>query len=101
METLGVCELVPGLTVAVPKVSVLDEVGAVDDEDVLVPVLVLVLVALELAAAVAGWLERARPTVAAKAATEPNTSPRFASAARRRAIWIFVAGIDLYGTTSP
>jgi hypothetical protein len=84
-----------GLTVAVPKVLVLDELGVdelgVEADDVLV--------LLDGEAAVAGWLERARPTVAAKAATEPNTSPRFASAARRRAIWIRVAGIDLYGTT--
>jgi hypothetical protein len=79
-----------GLTVAVPKLLVLVELWVEDDD---------VVVLLDGEAAVAGWLARASPTVAAKAATDPNTSPRLASAARRRAILIGVTGIDLYGTT--
>jgi hypothetical protein len=93
VETLGVCELVLGLTVAVPKPLVLDEVW-VEDDDALAP-----LVLLDGEAAVAGWLACARPTVTPKATAEPNTSPRFASVARRRAILIGVAGIGLYETT--
>jgi hypothetical protein len=91
VETLGVCELVAGLTLAWPKLVVPEEVWVEDGVDVVVVVAE--------ADAVAGWPERARPTAAPKASTEPNTTPRFASAARRRAMFIGMAGIDSYRTT--
>jgi hypothetical protein len=88
VETLGVCEAAAGLTCACPRLVVLwvEEV-VVETEVVGV-------------AAVAAWSERARPMVAASAATEPKTSPRLARAARRRAMAMGVEGIDSYVTTS-
>ncbi|MEA2198052.1 MAG: hypothetical protein QOJ25_2103 [Solirubrobacteraceae bacterium] len=89
MDTLGACELVLGLTVAWPKVLVLVELWVEDEA-------LLLLLLVDGDAAVAGWLARARPTVTPKTAAEANTSPRLASAARRRAILIGVAGMILW-----
>lgn len=50
-------------------------------------------------AELAGWLARARPTVAPKTSALASTSPRRANWARRRMIAIGVAGIEDYGTT--
>jgi len=50
-------------------------------------------------AAVAGRFELARPIVTANAATEPKTSPRFARAARRRAMLIGMDAMGSYGIT--
>lgn len=118
METLGVCELVEGLTLAWPRLWLDPDEVWVDPEEVwvdpaevwldpeevwpAVELLAWLGVEDELAdafAVVAGWLARARPTVAPKASAEPSTSPRRASCALRRAIWIGVLGIDPYGTT--
>jgi hypothetical protein len=83
---------VAGETAAWPKPVAPEEVWLEGDA-------VVVLVETD-AAAVAGWLERARPTVAAKASTAAKAIPRLASAARRRAILIGTAGIECHGITT-
>jgi hypothetical protein len=89
VETLGAWELVAGLTLAWPKLVVPEEVWVADDVEVDVEV-----VAGD--AAVAAWLERARPIPPAKASAEPSTSPRRARAARRRAILIGTAAMVVW-----